>query len=136
MTGKPRTAGVYLLRKDGAALFQHRDNKPDIHYPGMWVPPGGHCDEGESAEECARRELLEETGYRCGTLLWLRTLEDTAISRPVLLTMFWTHYDGVQPVTCHEGQDLRFLARDTADRYPIPPHLIELWDAALAAAVR
>jgi 8-oxo-dGTP pyrophosphatase MutT (NUDIX family) len=27
-----------------------------------WGPPGGGCDGGESVEECARRELREETG--------------------------------------------------------------------------
>lgn len=30
--------------------------------PPFWVTTGGECDEGESFEEAARRELLEETG--------------------------------------------------------------------------
>ena len=29
----------------------------------MWEPPAGHIDPGESADETARRELVEETGY-------------------------------------------------------------------------
>lgn len=29
---------------------------------GMWLPPGGHIDEGELPEEAALREILEETG--------------------------------------------------------------------------
>jgi 8-oxo-dGTP diphosphatase len=28
----------------------------------MWAPPGGHLEEDESVEQCAARELLEETG--------------------------------------------------------------------------
>lgn len=37
-------------------------------------PPAGLVDEGETAEEAARREVFEETGYRVGTLEPLGTV--------------------------------------------------------------
>ena len=33
-------------------------------FKGAWVLPGGHIDPGESLEECALRELWEETGVK------------------------------------------------------------------------
>ena len=32
------------------------------HGEGTWAPPGGRLERGESIADCARRELLEETG--------------------------------------------------------------------------
>jgi 8-oxo-dGTP diphosphatase len=41
-------------------LVIKRDDKPDIPYPGYWDLPGGGREAGESPEDCALRETLEE----------------------------------------------------------------------------
>lgn len=130
-----RVTGILLLRYDGAALLQHRDDKPGLSHAGMWAPPGGHAEPGESMLECARRELREETEYDCADLRFLMSFDATVEAEPAQqLTIFWGWYDGTQPVACHEGQALAFIGRSDATNYPIPAFVIEIWDAALAAA--
>jgi len=126
---------VFLLRDDGAALMQLRDDKPGLRHARMWVPPGGHREPGESMEACARREFLEETGYVCDELHFLTSLIDDHVGGwpAYQLTVFWVHYDSNQRVRCMEGQALKFIRRGEADTYDIPAYLIHIWDMALSA---
>ena len=57
-------AGVFMLTPDRRLILQLRDNKPDIHYPGMITAFGGGAEPGETPEDCALRELAEETGIQ------------------------------------------------------------------------
>ena len=127
-------AGVFLLREDGAALMQHRDDKPGLRRAGMWVPPGGRMESGESPEECARREFLEETRYQCGELHWLDTFEEYFDKRwpPFPVTIYWAIYDGLQILECMEGQAVEFIERQRAADYRITEDVIELWDRAIS----
>jgi 8-oxo-dGTP diphosphatase len=127
---------VVLLREDGAALLQHRDDKPGLRHAGRWVIPGGHCEPGETLEASARRELREETAYDCDALQWLVTREGRHDPGhpPYRLSVFWGRYDGQQSIRCLEGQALKFIQRADAHRYSIPEFLLGIWDEAIAAA--
>src|SRR5688572_17219968 len=98
-SASPRVTGIVLVREDGAALLQHRDDKPGLPHAGLWVFPGGHCDPGESLERCARREFLEETDYRCGEIIELEAFPSLSVEGfpPVQLTIYYAVYDGLQP---------------------------------------
>ena len=134
MSGRKRVAGVVLLREpDGAALLQHRDDKPGLPHANLWVPPGGHCDPEEAWDVCAAREFLEETGYLCRDLRFLAELDVDEIpcSPPLRLRVFWDVYDGRQTIVCNEGQALEFVPRRGASEVAIPGYLVDLWDQAL-----
>ncbi len=126
--------GVVLLREE-AALLQLRDDKPGLEDAGLWVFPGGHREAGETPEEAARRELLEETGYACDRLHALTSFRagEIGYEKNYTIFFFWTQYDGTQSVQCREGRDLRFMDRADAPGLACRPYLAKVWDLALAA---
>jgi len=67
-----RAAGG-LVRRDSTVLLVHRPRYDD------WTFPKGKADDGESDEDCALREVHEETGLRCalGDDLGLTTYADS-----------------------------------------------------------
>ena len=56
------------LEKDGAYLMLHRVKKKNDINEGKWIGVGGKLEGRESPEECARREIFEETGLTAGRL--------------------------------------------------------------------
>ena len=118
-----------MLRDDGAALLQHRDNIPTISDPGLWVFPGGHREWGETPQDAAVREMEEETCYRCHNL---RPLTRLPVDEGELL-FFWENYDVRQRMECREGQALRFVGRVKVESMPRQPYLTAVFDLALGA---
>jgi 8-oxo-dGTP diphosphatase len=62
-----KAAGGVVRRGDGEILVVHRPRYDD------WSFPKGKLDPGEGWEECALREVWEETGLRCELLDELST---------------------------------------------------------------
>ena len=118
------TVGVVLVDDAGRVLMQLRDDIPTIADPGCWVNPGGVIDPGETPEDGARREVLEETEYRCGPLT---LAHERVLQRPEGWSerqfYFIGRYDGVQQIVCHEGQELRFLDPATLPGLKTSPDL-------------
>ena len=50
------------VERDGAYLMLHRVKKEGDMNRDKWIGVGGKFEEGESPEDCALREVLEETG--------------------------------------------------------------------------
>ena len=57
-TQRPLVGVAVIVIKDGKVLLGKRKN---AHGAGTWQFPGGHLEFGESIEQCARREVMEET---------------------------------------------------------------------------
>ena len=65
MNERPKVGLGVVVIKDGKILLGRRKN---AHGEGAWCYPGGHLEYGESFEECARREVMEETGVEITNL--------------------------------------------------------------------
>ena len=48
----------------------------NAHGEGTWATPGGHLELGETPEECAAREVLEETGLKVTNARFLTATND------------------------------------------------------------
>ncbi len=54
---RERVAARGIVVREGKILLSHELNT------GVYMTPGGGIEEGETLEECCKRELAEETGY-------------------------------------------------------------------------
>ena len=114
------TGSLCYVIRDGCVLLLKRRRPPHI---GLWTPPGGKMMMGESPQECAIREIFEETGLVIAQpqLRAILTAVDTAW--PVHWLLFVFRADDAQgEITASdmpEGE-LRWIELRALQEYPRP----------------
>ena len=114
MSSLVRAAGGVIVRSgpegEPELLVVHRPRYDD------WTLPKGKAEPGESDEECALREVEEETGLVCelGPEVAVSEYED-ASGRPKRVRYFeMTPQEGTEAAPQNEIDDVRWLTRQRA----------------------
>ncbi len=115
--GPAVSAVVACVDEAGRVLIVKQTAGP---FAGAWLLPGGNVERNERLEDAARRELLEETGYRAGDLRPVASYE--VRSAPPGSLHFLVHLFRCRDVDgtprAEAGSDLRWAVPREIDPHP------------------
>jgi 8-oxo-dGTP diphosphatase len=122
LPGNAEAASVVFVNREGELLLRLRDDRPDILFPACWDLIGGAMEDGESPEDAAVRETLEELGLVLeGFLYW------GDIRGVVLIHVFLAPLDvPATSLVLTEGERVDWFAPKSALELPLVPYMERL----------
>jgi 8-oxo-dGTP diphosphatase len=117
----PNAASVALIDRDRVLLIK-RARAP---WSGLWSLPGGRLEPGETAEQAAEREVLEEVGLRVFALRRLRRMF-LGDGKFVLQVFATEAFEGEIVVADEEIADHRWVRLDDVPFMQTTPDLAEV----------
>lgn len=125
----PRVAVGAVVRLEGSFLLVQRANPPAR---GQWSIPGGKIRLGESMQQAAEREVLEETGLtvRAGepvfTFDLIRRDDSGGILFHYVIVDLWTEYVSGQIRAGADASRAGWIAPENFSGYNLSPTTLDL----------
>ncbi|MCK8120174.1 NUDIX hydrolase [Pseudoalteromonas sp. 2CM32C] len=97
MSDDVRVGVAVIIMRQNTILLGERIG---AHGANTWATPGGHLEFGESVEQCAIREVFEETGLNVSQITKLDFTNDifSAENKHYITLYVKADYDGGEPV--------------------------------------
>ncbi len=117
----PRVAVGAVVIRDGRVLLVRRGKPPA---DGLWAIPGGSVRLGETLQQAAEREILEETGVTIRAADPLLTFEsiqqdpDGRVRFHYVIVDLAAAYVSGEPVAADDACDARWFSRCEAEAEP------------------
>jgi ADP-ribose pyrophosphatase YjhB (NUDIX family) len=126
MPPAPQAASSAILERDGRFLLIRRMNPPSAD---LFAFPGGRAEPGETPDETAVREFLEETGIRVRNPLLFATYDlhgDKDDDRHFHLSVFCVEADtDTEAIASDDAADPGWYTVEEIRRLPVPPSVLE-----------
>lgn len=115
-----RKTTLCYIQKDNSILFLYRNKKENDPNGGKWIGIGGKVENGESADACVKREVLEETGLRLTDYRFLGIIRfiSEAWDDEDMYLYTATGFEGELLSDCDEGE-LKWVDKSDIDGLPM-----------------
>jgi len=120
----PRVGVGAIVIRDGRILLVKRGSSPG---KGLWAPPGGLVELGETVREAAEREILEETGITIRakeafyTFDFIDRDKEGKIKYHYVIIDFLADYLGGEPKASDDAIEVRWVAPEDVPGLAITP---------------
>jgi ADP-ribose pyrophosphatase len=128
-TEHPRVGVGAIVIRDGKVLLVKRGVAPS---KGLWAIPGGMIELGETIQQAAEREILEETGIRIQardpvyTFDMIDRDDEGRIRYHYVVVDVFAFYVSGEPQARDDVVDARWVAPEELDALPASPNTMRL----------